>query len=74
MTVLRVRDFDAATARRLAAEGVPAPLARALAARGIANVAEMRLVLDGLMPPGSLSHVHDAAILLADAIDGGCAC
>ena len=31
MTVLSVRDFDAATARRLAAEGVPAALARALA-------------------------------------------
>ncbi len=71
MTVLKVRDFDAATARRLAAEGVPAALARALAARGIASVAETQLVLDGLMPPGSLSHVHDAAILLADAIAAG---
>ncbi|HKO69253.1 MAG TPA: single-stranded-DNA-specific exonuclease RecJ [Burkholderiaceae bacterium] len=71
MTVLRVRDFDAAAARRLATEGVPAPLARALAGRGIASVSEMRLVLDGLMPPGSLSHVQDAAVLLADAIAAG---
>ena len=47
MTVLKVRDFDAASARRLAAEGVPAPLARALAARGIASVAETQLVLNG---------------------------
>src|SRR4030095_6236719 len=64
-------DFDAAAARRLATEGVPAPLARALAGRGIVSVSEMRLVLDGLMPPGSLSHVQDAAILLADAIAAG---
>ncbi len=71
MTLLSVRDFDAATARRLAAEGVPAALARALAARGIASVAETRLALDGLMPPGTLSHVHDAAVLLADAIAAG---
>ncbi len=68
MTILRVRDFDAATARRLAAEGMPAALARALAARGIASVAEMQLVLDGLVPPGAMSHVDDAAVLLADAI------
>lgn len=69
MTVLTVRDFDATTARRLAAEGLPAPLARALAARGIESFAETRLLLDGLTAPGSLSHVHDAATLLADAID-----
>ncbi|MEO8185982.1 MAG: single-stranded-DNA-specific exonuclease RecJ [Burkholderiaceae bacterium] len=68
MTVLSIRDFDAATARRLAAEGVPAALARALAARGIASVEETRLALDGLVAPGTLAHVHDAAVLLADAI------
>lgn len=71
MTVLSVRDFDAATARRLTAEGVPAALARALAARGIASVAETRLPLDGLTAPGELSHVQDAASLLADAIEAG---
>ena len=69
MTVLSVRDFDPATARRLATEGVPAALARALAARGIASVAETRLLLDGLAAPSALSHVQDAAALLADAID-----
>ncbi|HVE89044.1 MAG TPA: single-stranded-DNA-specific exonuclease RecJ [Burkholderiaceae bacterium] len=69
MTVLTVRDFDATTARRLAAEGLPAPLARALAARGIESLAETRLLLDGLTAPAALSHVADAAALLADAID-----
>src|SRR5688572_11691462 len=71
MTLLSVRDFDAASASRLTAEGVPAALARALAARGIASVAETRLPLDGLTAPGELSHVQDAATLLADAIDAG---
>ncbi|HYM46867.1 MAG TPA: DHH family phosphoesterase, partial [Burkholderiaceae bacterium] len=69
MTVLSVRDFDAAAARRLTAEGVPAALARALAARGISSVAETHLMLDGLTAPDTLSHVNDAATLLADAID-----
>ena len=69
MTVLSARDFDAATSRRLIAEGVPAALARALAARGITRIDETRLTLDGLMAPDSLSHASDAAALLADAID-----
>ncbi|MEP6607204.1 MAG: single-stranded-DNA-specific exonuclease RecJ [Burkholderiaceae bacterium] len=68
MTVLTARDFDGATARRLAAEGVPAALARALAARGVANVAETELLLNGLTSPDTLSNVSDAAKLLADAI------
>src|SRR5215203_6945749 len=69
MTVLTARQFDGATVRRLVAEGVPAALARALAARGVATVAETQLLLDGLSAPDSLSHVNDAATLLADAID-----
>ena len=69
MTTLAARDFDAAVARRLNAEGVPAALARALAARGITGVPETQLMFDGLMAPDQLSHVSDAAILLADAIE-----
>lgn len=69
MTQLTTRDFDATTARRLMAEGVLPPLARALAARGIAGIDETHLMLDGLMAPDTLSHVNDAATLLADAID-----
>ncbi len=39
---------------------------------GASQVSPKReLVLDGLVPPGSLSHVHDAAVLLADAIAAG---
>lgn len=71
MTLLSVRDFDAAAARRLCAEGVPSALARALAARGVTDIGETRLLLDGLASPGALSRVQDAAMLLADAIDAG---
>ncbi len=69
MTVLNVREFDAAAARRLAAAGVSAPLARALAGRGVHELADTQLLLNGLASPGALSHVHDAAALIADAID-----
>ena len=71
MTTLAARDFDAAVARRLNAEGVPAALARALAARGITDVSETQLMFDGLMAPDQLSHVSDAATLLADSIEAG---
>jgi single-stranded-DNA-specific exonuclease len=63
------RGFDPAAARRLEAAGLPAPLARALAARGIASVRELELATRELIVPGALSHVDDAARLLADAIE-----
>ncbi|HQR21088.1 MAG TPA: single-stranded-DNA-specific exonuclease RecJ [Burkholderiaceae bacterium] len=69
MTRLITRDFDPAVARRLAASGMPAALARVLAARGVTGDDELRLALDGLFPPGALAHVDAAASLLADAIE-----
>ena len=69
MTRLITRDYDPAVARRLAAAGMPAPLARALAARGITSDEQLRLSLEGLIAPGALSHIDAAASLLADAID-----
>lgn len=69
MTLLRVREFDGSIVQRLVAEGIPPALARALAARGIASLADTALALDGLTAPSALSHVQDAAALLADAID-----
>jgi single-stranded-DNA-specific exonuclease len=65
------RDYDPAAARRLESAGVPAPLARALAARGIASARELELAARELIAPGDLSHVDDAARVLADAIDRG---
>jgi single-stranded-DNA-specific exonuclease len=69
MTSFIRRDSDPAVARRLAASGLPAPLARALAARGVTSEADLRLSLEGLTAPTELSHVNEAASLLADAIE-----
>ncbi len=69
MTSFVRRDFDPAVARRLAAGGLPAPLARALAARGVTTDADLRLTLEGMTAPSALAHVGDAATLLADAIE-----
>jgi len=65
------RLFDADAARRLAAEGIARPLARVLAARGVAGVRELELPARDLIPPLQLSHVSDAARLLADRIEVG---
>jgi single-stranded-DNA-specific exonuclease len=69
MTRLLVRDFDPAAAQRLVADGVLPALARVLAARGIARSDDLQLLIDRLVPPTALSHVNDAAVLLADAIE-----
>jgi single-stranded-DNA-specific exonuclease len=72
MTAQLVRRlFDADAARRLAAEGVAPPLARVLAARGITSLRELELPARDLIPPLQLSHVSDAAKLLADRIEAG---
>lgn len=71
MARLVQRDYDPVAARRLEAAGLPAPLARALAARGIGSVRELELATRELIAPRELSHVDDAARLLAGAIDQG---
>ena len=65
------RPFDAGAARRLADEGIAPPLARVLAARGITSVRELELPARDLIPPLRLSHVSEAARLLADRIEAG---
>ena len=65
------RFFDADAVRRLVAEGIAPPLARVLAARGIASLRELELAARDLIPPLQLSHVTDAARLLADRIEAG---
>ena len=65
------RIFDAGAAQRLAAEGIAPPLARALAARGVASVRELELVTRDLLAPAQLTQVEAAARLLADSIDQG---
>ncbi len=68
-TTFRTRDFDPATARRLQALGVPAALARALAARGISTEADLTLSTRQLHAPATLLQLDAAAQLLADAIE-----
>jgi single-stranded-DNA-specific exonuclease len=63
------RDYDAATARRLSAEGVPGPLARVLSARGVVSVSDLQLLTRDMHGPGAMAHIEDAARLLADSIE-----
>ncbi len=71
MTELVRRAYDAAAANRLVAEGIAPPLARVLAARGVSSVRELELAARDLIPPQRLSHVGQAAKLLADRIEAG---
>src|SRR6266853_1371618 len=66
---LTERPQDPAAAARLIAAGVPAPLARALAARGIASAGEMDPMIGDMHAPALLTHCQHAASLLADAIE-----
>jgi single-stranded-DNA-specific exonuclease len=69
--MLQPRLFDAQSAQRLTAAGLPPPLARALAARGVQSSAELDLPIRELIVPGQLTQVQAAAQLLADAIAAG---
>ena len=71
MTVVHLveRPHDAAVATRLAAAGVPVPLARALAARGVVSRGELEPALGDIHAPALLAQCQRAASLLADAID-----
>ncbi|MFO0103099.1 MAG: DHH family phosphoesterase, partial [Betaproteobacteria bacterium] len=66
--MLQPRLFAAQSAQRLTAAGLPPPLARALAARGVQSSAELDLPIRELIVPGQLTQVQAAAQLLADAI------
>ena len=71
MTAMRLieRAHDPAAADRLVAAGLPAPLARALAARGIVSAGELEPPLGQMHPPALLGQCQRAASLLADAIE-----
>ncbi len=63
------RLFDPDAARRLSDAGLPTALARVLAARGVSGMRELDLAARDLIAPTQLSHVSDAAKLLADRIN-----
>ncbi len=62
------RPVDEAARARLVAGGCDPRLARLFAARGLGSVEELATTLHALARPERLSHVREAAILLADAI------
>jgi single-stranded-DNA-specific exonuclease len=69
--VFAPRPYDRAAATRLANEGLPPPLARALAARGVASLQELDVAVRDLIAPQALSHVDAAASMLAETIERG---
>jgi len=71
MAEITSRAVDEAARARLLAEGCDPRLARIYAARGLTGMGELETSLSGLVAPERLSHVDDAARLLADAIANG---
>lgn len=71
MVTIVQRPYDAECAQTLAAAGLPMPLARVLAARGIKLPAQLEASLGGLIPPERLTNNARMAQLLADAIEQG---
>ena len=56
---------------QLEQQGLHPLLARLYAARGIADRSELDYDLRALLPPPSLTHTPEAAVILADAIEAG---
>ena len=71
MTRIIERPFDASAAQTLIEQGMLAPLARALAARGIHHIDEMTLDWKGLIPPSQLEGTDLAAARLLEAREKG---
>lgn len=67
MTKIITRPYDLRAAERLAESGVLPPIARALAARGIASPADLEQSWSGLIPPAALEGAREAAERLAAA-------
>ena len=65
------RAIDEAARSRLEAAGCDPRLARLYAARGMGSIEELAVTLASLVTPERMSHVDDAARLLADAIAAG---
>jgi single-stranded-DNA-specific exonuclease len=68
MPEITIRAIDEAACARLAAAGCDPRLARLFAARGLSRVEELATTLQSLLAPERLSHVDEAARLLADSI------
>lgn len=69
MTTITPRKVDPRQLDLLKAQGYPAPLSRALAARGLGPVLNPQATLRDLLPWKPLKGVEEAAFVLADAIE-----
>jgi single-stranded-DNA-specific exonuclease len=65
---LSIRKANLDAAKVLEAAGIHPLLSRLWAARGVVHPDETRLIWASMIPPGQLTHVQQAAALLADAI------
>src|SRR5258708_843835 len=71
MPEIVVRTVDETATAVLAAAGCDPRLARLFAARGLARAEELATTLQSLVAPERLSHIDEAARLLADCIERG---
>src|SRR3546814_14210804 len=62
------RPTDCEAAKALEAAGIHPLLSRLWAGRGVRNASETQLIWAAMIPPGQLTHVQQAAAVLADAI------
>ena len=69
MTRLTVRAYSVRESERLAQHGLHPVMARLMVARGLNSPDQWSSEISGLIPPNQLTHVDQAAIFLADAID-----
>ena len=71
MTRIQPRAIPPRSMQRLIDAGTHPLLARIYAARGISRREELDYALKALIPPAALKGAHEAAALLADAIEAG---
>jgi single-stranded-DNA-specific exonuclease len=69
MTRLTVRAYSVRESERLAQQGLHPVMARLMVARGLNSPDQWASEISGLIPPNQLTHVDQAAIFLADAIE-----
>jgi len=69
MTRLTVRAYSVRESERLSQQGLHPVMARLMVARGLNSPDQWSSEINGLIPPNQLTHVDQAAIFLADAIE-----
>lgn len=68
MSLFSVRRFNSVVANSLASAGYPAPVARALAARGVCHAQDLNGEIKDLLPPHLMKNCVEAGKLLAQCI------